>query len=252
MLLMYTLSFYFAEMFPLLEPCWATPNYKAMLLCTLSYCTAEMFPKRKLTDLYPASLHSWDIANLKTLLAILCHPKMLSSSTSYNIVEACLVLLRCWAIPNPKILPTYGLSHYIAQLFLTLEPCWCIPCLITVLRFSWYKKCCCLSCLITLLSYFQSWTFADVDNVFLLCWDVPSLGALLTYTLFWFIAELFPILKNCCCPPCLNIWLKGSQSWNFVDLYHVSLYCWAFPHLVTLLRQILSCYKFKLFPISEL
>ena len=94
----------------------------------------------------------------------------------------------------------YTLSHYIAEKFPILKHCWCIPCLITLLRCS------------------QSWNIADVYLVSLHCWKVPNLKTLLMYNLCYYMAELYPILLHCrtmiylihCCRLSRNF--VGSQS----------------------------------------
>ena len=45
----------------------------------------------------------------------------MSPSLSYNIAKANPVELHCWAIPNPKTVPTYTLSCYIPQPYQTFD-----------------------------------------------------------------------------------------------------------------------------------
>ena len=105
---------------------------------------------------------------------ISCLLTLLSYSQSRKIADVYLVLIHCWAIPNPKTLLTYTLSCYIAELFPSLKHCADILYLVMLLKCS------------------QSWNTDDVNSVLLHCWAVSNLIILLGNILS--IAELFLIL----------------------------------------------------------
>ena len=163
---------------------------------------------------------------------------------SYNKAEALLNLLHCCEIlnlqslltdtlpcyiavppPNPKTVLTYYLSHYNANTLSILKYCWCLPCLITLLRcsqsrkiadvylvilrcwavckFSFFWR---ISCFVTLLSRFPSYNYAEAHLNLLHCcenlicnhcWRIPFLVTLLSCSQLWKTADVFPLfLQN--------------------------------------------------------
>ena len=93
------LSYFIAELYPILTHCWGKsktitlhrrtiPNLNTMLRYTLPCYNAELFPNMK---------HSSSIPCLITLLRC---------SQSWNIADVYLVFLDCWDFPNLKTLLT--------------------------------------------------------------------------------------------------------------------------------------------------
>ena len=147
----YSLSYYIAELFPTLNlswriPClvtllrysqswntvvvypvlsygWGIPILGTFLICTLSHYNAEMFPNLRHCWKYSCILDC--ILSLHTI-----------SSPSYNIAEAYLVLLHCWAIAISKILLMYILPPCSAKMLPILKHCRRISRLVTLLSYS--------------------------------------------------------------------------------------------------------------------
>ena len=176
---------------------------------------------------------------------------MFSCSQSYEIAEAYLVLLHCWAFSNFKTLLMFCLPYYIAESYLVLLHCWaqsnftqgwCIPCLFTLLR----------SC--------QSCNPADVNRDLFHCSDFLNLKTLLRHILSYYIAEMFPILERYWRKTCPVTLLSFSQfmkllrpifSFYIAELFPTLKYCWClFCHII-LLKQILSHHTAHLFPIFK-
>ena len=226
------LSYYKAELFPILKQCRCVPCLFTLLKNSQSW---------NITVVLPVLLHGWVFPNLKTFLKfilfylqcwdVLNVETLMTNTFSYYLAELSLILQHCWVknrcLPYNTLLKSsqscllrYPLSYYIAE-SLTIAD---VPCLITLL--SWIlKHCWVVSCLITRLSYSQFWNNADVYPVIIHCWNAPNLGALLTYTLSYCIAELFPILKHCWSTPCPITMLSYCQSYNIVDVYFLFLHC---------------------------
>ena len=108
----------------------------------------------------------------------------------------------------------YILFYYLVSLFPTLEHCWRILCLITLL----YKANCKTFLLYTLFFH------------------------LAEHSHFLGLVELYSILTHCWDIPSLITLLGCSQSYSLAEVYLAPLRCWALPNLKVLLAYTLTCY----------
>ena len=135
--LTHTPSFYVAELFLILKPCWSLQSlYIAGLFPLLKHCwqysvISCCWAVPHLITLLTYTL-SWYIAGL---LAILkqswcgtCLLTLLICSQTCNVADVYPVRLHCWAVTHLMTLLTYTLSCYNADAFPIPTICWCVPC----------------------------------------------------------------------------------------------------------------------------
>ena len=248
------LSYYKAELFPILKQCRCVPCLFTLLKNSQSW---------NITDVLPVLLHGWAFPNLKTFLKFTWDvlnvetwwriPFHITLWTTYNIAES-KFFLHCWAILNLKTFLSipcsllnsqfenpccWAESLTIAHVYLIFLHCRA-PNITYAELVPILKHCRCVPCHNTLLKCSQSWNIADVNLVLLHCWAVPYLETLLKYTLSYYNAELLPVLKHCRCVPSLTPLLKSSRPRNVTDVLAVLLHWWAVPNLETLLMYTLS------------